>query len=173
MYVRPFVRPFVRKVITFCEEDMRGDHVPVGNGVLNDRFFRFWTFLFFLKKIVQSVHSWCGLLEVKIRFWTSFDELLANFFETLKKSFWCGLRGWKKSRNWRIWGALLGVDFMIWLGVNQCFAPLPCTVYLVLQPKVFVLLCYWSVPAWTNKHSWLQRVSPLVVFSMSTSDLSG
>ena len=35
------VRPFVRKVITFCKEDMRGNHVPVGNGVLNDRFFRF------------------------------------------------------------------------------------------------------------------------------------
>ena len=67
----------------------------------------------------------------QIRFWTSFDELLVNFFETLKKGFWCGLRGWKKLRNWRIWGALLGVDFMILLGVNQCFAPLPCTVYLV------------------------------------------
>ena len=97
----------------------------------------FWTidFLgfenFWKKKSVQSVHIWCGLLEVKIRFWTSFDQLLANFFETLKKGFWRGLRGWKKLRNWRIWGALLGVDFMIWLGVNQCFAPLPCTVYLV------------------------------------------
>ena len=36
-----FVRSLVRKVITFCEEDMRGNHVPVGKGVLNDRFFRF------------------------------------------------------------------------------------------------------------------------------------
>ena len=39
--VSPFVRPFVRKVITFCEEDMRGDHVPLDLGVLNDRFFGF------------------------------------------------------------------------------------------------------------------------------------
>ena len=41
MCVRSFVRPSVRKVITFCEEDMRGDHVPLDLGVLNDRFFRF------------------------------------------------------------------------------------------------------------------------------------
>ena len=33
------VRVCVWKVITFCEEDMRGDHVPVGKGILNDRFF--------------------------------------------------------------------------------------------------------------------------------------
>ena len=31
----------VWKVITFCEEDMRGNHVPVGKGVLNDRFLGF------------------------------------------------------------------------------------------------------------------------------------
>ena len=35
------VRPFVKKVITFCEEDIGGNRVPVGKGVLNDRFFRF------------------------------------------------------------------------------------------------------------------------------------
>ena len=36
---------FVRKVITFCEEDMRGDHVPLDLGVLNDRFLGFEKFL--------------------------------------------------------------------------------------------------------------------------------
>ena len=35
----------VRKVITFCEEDMRGDHVPLDLGVLNDRFLGFEKFL--------------------------------------------------------------------------------------------------------------------------------
>ena len=45
MYVRSSVRPFVRKVITFCEEDMRGDHVPLDLGVLNDRFLGFEKFL--------------------------------------------------------------------------------------------------------------------------------
>ena len=40
-----YVRPFVRKVITFCEEDMRGDHVPLDLGVLNDRFLGFEKFL--------------------------------------------------------------------------------------------------------------------------------
>ena len=45
----------------------------------------------------------------------------------------------KKLGNWRIWGALLGVDFMIWLGVNQCFAPLPCTVYLVYTSTTTVI----------------------------------
>ena len=34
----------VKKVITFCEEDMRGNHVPVGKGVLNDRFLSFEKF---------------------------------------------------------------------------------------------------------------------------------
>ena len=33
------------KVIAFCEEDMRGNHVPVGKGVLNDRFLGFEKFL--------------------------------------------------------------------------------------------------------------------------------
>ena len=47
------VRSLVRKVITFCEEDMRGDHVPLDLGVLNDRFLGFEKFL---KKSVQSVH---------------------------------------------------------------------------------------------------------------------
>ena len=60
------VRPFVRKVITFCEEDMRGDHVPLDLGVLNDRFLgfekflksfeKFWNFLKFFEKSAQSVH---------------------------------------------------------------------------------------------------------------------
>ena len=40
-----FVRSSVRKVITFCEEDMRGDHVPLDLGVLNDRFLGFEKFL--------------------------------------------------------------------------------------------------------------------------------
>ena len=40
-----YVRPFVRKVITFCEEDMRGNHVPLDLGVLNDRFLGFEKFL--------------------------------------------------------------------------------------------------------------------------------
>ena len=39
------VRSSVQKVITFCEEDMRGGHVPVGKGFLNERFFRFWKVL--------------------------------------------------------------------------------------------------------------------------------
>ena len=53
----------VRKVITFCEEDMRGNHVPVGKGVLNDRFLGFEKFLKSFekfrkisKKSAQSVH---------------------------------------------------------------------------------------------------------------------
>ena len=44
------VRSFVRKVITFCEEDMRGDHVPLDLGVLNDRFLGFEKFLKRFKK---------------------------------------------------------------------------------------------------------------------------
>ena len=36
---------FVRKVIAFCEEDMRGNHVPLDLGVLNDRFLGFEKFL--------------------------------------------------------------------------------------------------------------------------------
>ncbi len=28
---------------------------------------------------------------------------------------------------------------MIWLGVNQCFAPLPCTVYLVMSCENLVV----------------------------------
>ena len=43
--VRPSVRVCVRKVITFCEEDMRGNHVPLDLGVLNDRFLGFEKFL--------------------------------------------------------------------------------------------------------------------------------
>ena len=39
------VRSFVKKVITFCEEDMRGNHVPLDLGVLNDRFLGFEKFL--------------------------------------------------------------------------------------------------------------------------------
>ena len=39
------VRSFVKKVIAFCEEDMRGDHVPLDLGVLNDRFLGFEKFL--------------------------------------------------------------------------------------------------------------------------------
>ena len=86
-----FVRSFVRKVITFCEEDMRGNHVPVGKDVLNDRFLGFEKFLksfeIFREKSTQSVHinadcSWLksGFEPVMIKF----DELLVNFFETLK-----------------------------------------------------------------------------------------
>ena len=33
--------PAWHTLITFYEEDKRGGHVPVGKGVLNDRFFRF------------------------------------------------------------------------------------------------------------------------------------
>ena len=35
----------VWKVMTFYEEDMRGNHVPVGKGVLNDQFLGFEKFL--------------------------------------------------------------------------------------------------------------------------------
>ena len=51
-----FVRVSVRKVITFCEEDMRGDHVPLDLGVLNDRFLGFEFFLKIFEKSAQSVH---------------------------------------------------------------------------------------------------------------------
>ena len=55
--VRACVCLSVWKVITFCEEDMRGNHVPVGKVVLNDRFLGFETFLkIFGKKSAQSVH---------------------------------------------------------------------------------------------------------------------
>ena len=65
---RVSVRSFVRKVITFCEEDMRGDHVPLDLGVLNDRFLGFEKFLkSFEKKCSKCTYQW-GLLEVKIRF---------------------------------------------------------------------------------------------------------
>ena len=53
------VRRSVRKVNTFCEEDMRGDHVPVGKGVLNDRFLgfeKFWKFLEIFGKKVLKVY---------------------------------------------------------------------------------------------------------------------
>ena len=126
------VRSSVRKIITFCEEDMRGNHVPVGNGVLNDRFFRFWKVL---KKIEKKCSKCTFLVRITRSSKSGFEPVLINFWWTFlklwKRGFWRGLRGWKKLRNWRILGALLGVDFMIWLGVNQCFAPLPCTVYLV------------------------------------------
>ena len=54
----------MKKVIAFCEEDMRGNHVPLDLGVLNDRFLGFEKFLksfefvriFSRKKSAQSVH---------------------------------------------------------------------------------------------------------------------
>ena len=61
---------------------------------------------------------------------------LTNFFETLKKGVLTWIAWMKKVEELKDLGALLGVDFMIWLGVNQCFAPLPCTVYLVLKMLV-------------------------------------
>ena len=39
------VRPSVRKVITFCEEDMRGARVPLDLGVLNYEFDDFFKVL--------------------------------------------------------------------------------------------------------------------------------
>ncbi len=55
MLVRSSVRSFVKKVITFCEEDMRGNHVPVGKGVLNDRFLGFEKFLKSFEKFRKKV----------------------------------------------------------------------------------------------------------------------
>ena len=56
-FVRPFVRPFVRSSVRifsdFCEEDMRGGHMPLPLGVLNYEFEGFWKFL---KKSARSVH---------------------------------------------------------------------------------------------------------------------
>ena len=61
--------------------------MPLDLGVLNDRFLGFENFR---KKSAQSVHinadcSWLksGFEPVMIKF----DELLVNFFETLKKEF--------------------------------------------------------------------------------------
>ncbi len=61
------VRRFVRKVITFCEEDMRGNHVPVGKGVLNDRFLGFEKFLKSFEKKMLKVYI-SMRIAVKIRF---------------------------------------------------------------------------------------------------------
>ena len=41
------------RVITFCEEDMRGDHVPLDLGVLNDRFLGFEKFLGSFEKVLK------------------------------------------------------------------------------------------------------------------------
>ena len=105
------VRPFVRKVITFCEEDMRGDHVPLDLGGLNDRFFgvekflksfeKFWKVLKKNEKKCSKCTYQCGLLIAKIRFWTSHDqvwwtfgELFWTFLKLWKRVFWRGLRGY-------------------------------------------------------------------------------
>ena len=75
------VRAFVRKVITFCEEDMRGDHVPLDLGVLNDRFLGFEKFLKKIEKSTQSVHINADCSQQK----SGFEPSLMNFWRTFLK----------------------------------------------------------------------------------------
>ena len=71
----------VRKVITFCEEDMRGNHVPLDLGVLNDRFFRFWTVLKIFEKKVLEVY-------ISMRIAHSENPVLNHFWSTFGELFW-------------------------------------------------------------------------------------
>ena len=69
--VRPFVRSFVRIFSDFCEEDMRGGHMPLPLGVLN---YEFEGFEKNEKKCSKCTYQW-DLLSRKIRFWIDFGEL--------------------------------------------------------------------------------------------------
>ena len=103
------VSPSVRKVITFCEEDMRAARVPLDLGVLNyesDDFFKFWKIL---KKSARSVH----INGICSREKSRFGSILMNFFETFEKGV-CDVDcvTGEKLMNWRIWDVMLGVDFL-------------------------------------------------------------
>ena len=69
--VRQSIRPFVRKVITFCEAYMRGSQVPENSGVLKTGFFRSW------KKVVKVYISLANAI--------SFGSTFGHLFWTLEK----------------------------------------------------------------------------------------
>ena len=78
----------VWKVITFCEEDMRGNHVPVGKGVLNDRFLGFGKFLksfeIFRKKVLK-VYISMRIAHSKNPVLNQSGPSLMNFWRTFLK----------------------------------------------------------------------------------------
>ena len=131
-----FVRSFVRIFSDFCEEDMRGGHMPLPLGVLNYEFEGFWKKL---KKSGRSVHINGICSQEK----SGFGSILANFFETLwKRSLWRRLRHLKKAGELESLSCYVRGRFHDLSWRNQCFAPLPCTVYLTLVK-----------PNLNNKHS--------------------
>ena len=98
--VRSFVRPFVRKIITFCGWHMRGGHTSEDSGVLKTRFLKS------CKKMVKVYYPWQISL-IWIHFWT----LLLNFGKTRT---WRGSRHlMKKMKNWENWVLCTVVNLLI------------------------------------------------------------
>ena len=135
--------------------------MPVGKGVLNDRFFRFWKVLFVLKKCKVLYISGADYSKSK----SGFEPVLMNFLRTfLKRGFWRGLRRWKKLLNWRILGVLLGVDFMICLGKPVLRAPAVHGVSskIIVITFTTIISCLWVVKnACENPMRWIYEDFPL------------
>ena len=138
MYVRPSVRSSVRIFSDFCEEDTRGGHMPLSLGVLNYEFEGFWKNL---KKSARSVHINGICSQEK----SGFGSILVNFFETFwKRSLWRRLRHLEKAGELKSLGCYVRGRFSDLPWRNQCFAPLPCAVYLVSWFSIGISILYIS-----------------------------